>query len=491
MIASPGFRWSRRCVATACLGMALLLVFSAVATAQTGDTKRPRPDVEERRREAARDSLRAEIARYAELIAELKSSVEDIESDEVAPDERVMQIEESAAAISEAIGAVAAQLAELEVEVDEGQISLSDGRGGRVTVEIPEDFGEQISKGISDITRVLLDEMPDTLRIGDIGDFETGVHFDRRGRSVAVAPVAPVAPLPLRKVIEGGVVKFKDDLEIGADEVILGDVVVIMGDAFIEGHVQGNVVSVLGDVTLAETAEVEGEVVTVLGRFDRTDGASIGSLTVVNPSDTYLPSALSSEAGDWIGFWGWQALFLLLLFLVLLMVALAPRERLDRVVATLSTRTAESFGVGLLMALVGHLVLLGLGVILVLTVIGIPVAILLLIVVALMDLLAVGVASLLVGRHLCSRGGFRCGVIWREVLLGMVVLHLPAFLASFLGAAGLPFFLVLLFSWLSRIVKFLAFCFGLGALVLGRFGNTTTAAPIPPSLDPVPETSGH
>ena len=466
-----------------CLGFSLVVILASAATAQTGAAARA--NAEQQRREAVRDSLRAEIERYAELVASLKSSVAELDSTTGLRPERYQQIEQSAVAISEAIGAVASQLSELELEVEEGQISLSDGRGGRVTLEIPENFGEKISKGVGDITRVLLDEMPDTLRIGDI---ETGFRIDRGSRNIRVQPVAPPPP---RDVIEGGIVKLMDDLEISADEVVLGDVVVVMGDVLVEGHIQGRLVAVLGDVTLAEDAEVEGEVVTVLGRFERAEGSRVGSLTVVDPGETYLPTVFNGGAGDWIGFWGWQALFLLLMLLVLLMVTLAPRERVNRVVDALATRTTESLGVGLLAALLGHLVLLGLGAILVLTVIGIPVAILLFVAVALLDLLAVGVASLLVGRRLCARAGLGCGTVWREVALGMLVLHAPAFLAALLGAVGLPFALVLLFSWLSRLIKFFAFCFGLGALVLGRFGGAAARIPGPPVLDPAAETSGH
>ena len=39
-------------------------------------------------------------------------------------------------------------------------------------------------------------------------------------------------------------VKLRDDLEITADEVVLGDVVAIMGDARVAGHVRGDLVVV-------------------------------------------------------------------------------------------------------------------------------------------------------------------------------------------------------------------------------------------------------
>jgi hypothetical protein len=284
------------------------------------------------------------------------------------------------------------------------------------------------------------------------------------------------------------VVKIKDDLEVASDEVVFGDVVAIMGDALVEGHVQGDVVVILGDLTLGEDAEVDGEVINVLGRLDRAGGAAVGSVTVVNPSQAILPTFATDGPGDWVTFWGWQVLFLVLVFMVLLMMALVPRRRLDRVIGILEARPGESVGIGLLLALLGHMVLLGLSAILVLTVIGIPVALLVLLAVALLDLAAVGVASLVVGRRICARLGGSCGNPWREVVVGMLVLHVPAVLAALLGAVGAPTFLVILVAWLSRGIKFLAFCFGLGALVIGRFGNRESA-PLPgPPLPTVADT---
>jgi hypothetical protein len=207
----------------------------------------------------------------------------------------------------------------------------------------------------------------------------------------------------------------------------------------------------------------------------------------VDPGLSFLPEGMREIRGNWLGFWGYQALFLLLLFLVLLMVALTPRRRLEAMKFTMLRRPGESFGVGLLMALVGHMVLLGLGAILVLTVIGIPVALLVLLVVIFLDLGAVGLSAMVVGQRLCERLGLGCGNPWREAFLGMALLHLPAFLAALLGPAGLPLFLIILISWIGRLVKFAAFCFGLGALVLGRLGASSQASNLTVPLDPTPD----
>ena len=469
-------------VVTVCLGVALSVLVESSADAQTTASRGSAMEAEQRRREAVRDSLRIEIQRYAEIIDALKDSVSEIDSEvdteAVAREQRVARTAELVATLSEAVGGLAEELSELEVEFEDGRVSLTDGRGGRISVTIPENLSQHLSEGLGAITEAILEEIPDSLYIGS---HETGITFGGFGRSVNVTPAAP---LPPRKVIQGGVVKFKDDLEIAANEVVPGDAIVVMGDVLIDGRIEGDLVVVLGDLSLGETAEVDGQIITVLGRLDRAAGAKVGALTVVNANEALLPSVFSGETGDWIGFWGWQALFVLLVFLVLLMVALASRDRLDRLFTTLTDRPAECLGVGLLMALVGHLVLLGLGAILVLTVIGIPVAILVFLAVALLDLAAVGVASVVVGRHICSRGGRECTNLWREVLIGMVVLHVPAVVAALLGVAGIPFMIVLMISWLSRAVKFLAFCFGLGALVLGRFGTRVRSNPPMSAMGP-------
>ena len=470
-------------LATMCLGTAFFLLAESSANAQTKSSGGGRTEVEQYRHEAVRDSLRAEIKRYAEIIEALKDSVSDIDPDDGARRERVARTTESVAAISEALGGLADQLSDLEIEVEGRQVSLSDGRGGRVSMEIPENFGDQLSESLEAITEMILSEIPETVHIGDR---ETGITFDGLGRGVHTVPVAP---LP-RKVIKGGVVKFKDDLEIAANEVVQGDAVVVMGDVLIEGRIEGDLVVVLGDLSLSETAEVDGQIITVLGRLDRAAGAEVGALTVVNPGEALLPTIFTGDAGDWVGFWGWQALFVLLVFLVLLMVALVSRSRLDRLFLTLTDRPAECLGLGLIVALVGHLVLLGLGAILFLTVIGIPVAILVILAVALLDLTAVGVASAVVGRRICSSSGWACSNLWREVLIGMVVLHLPAVVAALFGMAGVPLVLVATISWLSRAVKFLAFCFGLGALVLGRLGTREVNVLPPPTLDPAADPHG-
>ncbi len=432
---------------------------------------------------AFRDSLQSEIQRYGRLIAALRDSVEALERAEDPRRERLAEVERSIGALSESVGALTEQLSSLQLEVTGGQVRLRDSRGGEVRLDIPTELPEQLREGLSSLSRVILEEMPDTLRIGDE---ESGFTWSWSEDGIDIQPVSPPRP---RRVIDGGRVQFREPLAVAADEVVLGDVVAIMGDAEVAGHVQGDVVVVLGHLTLMETAEVDGEVVSVLGGLDRAAGARIGSLTVVDPGISLLPGSLGLPGGGWGEFAAWQTGFVLLLLLVLLLLAVAPRPRLLAVLDTVSRRPAESMGLGLLLAVFGHLAVLGLAAILVLTVIGIPVALLLVLAVALFDLVAVGVAGASMGRALCARLGLGCGHLWRETTLGLVALHLPALAAGLLAAAGAPALVVLAMIWFSRLVKFGAFCAGLGAVALARLGAGASRPPLA-DLEPAPGSPG-
>jgi hypothetical protein len=423
---------------------------------------------------AFRDSLRQEITRYSELIAALRDSVEALERAEDPRRERLARVERSIGALNRSLGSLTGQLSALQLEIEEGEVRLRDQRGGEVTLEIPPDLPDQLREGLSSLSRVILEEMPDTLHIGDQ---ESGFTWSWSQDGIDIRPVAPP---PQKRTIEGGLVKFRDPLRVAADEVVLGDVVAILGDAEVSGHVRGDLVVVLGHLRLDDGAVVEGEVISVLGGVDRADGASVGALTVIDPGLTLLPGGdLGLLVGGWAEFGVWQAMFLLLLLLVVILLAAVPRPRLLAVAATLEGRPLQSIGAGMVLGLLGHVAVLGLAAILVLTVIGIPVALLLVLALGLLDLLAVGVAGLATGRRFCARLALGCGHPWRETFLGLVVLHLPALLAGLVAAAGAAPLLVLLLVWLGRLVKILAFCAGLGALLLGRLGAAAARAQTP------------
>jgi hypothetical protein len=437
-------------------------------------------EAERRAREAEREALKEQIRTYSELVQAMRESLAVREGNA----SQVAEIEQTVDELSRAIGEITDQLADLQLDVVDNRVRLRDGQGGEVTLEIPEDLPDQLSAGLSSITRMFLEEMPDTVRIGE---FETGFTWDRDAGRLRVSPMAPTGE---KRVIEGGLVKIRDDMEIAANEKVVGDAVAIMGDAQVAGRVVGDLVVVMGDALLEETAVVDGQVITILGRLDRADGAEVGSVTVINPGVATLSDDIFDTGGGWIAFGSYQLLFVLLLACVLLLLALAPARRREVLVETVQGRPLPSLGLGLLAVLVGHGLMLGLAAILVLTVIGIPVALLVLVALMLLDLAGIGLGSLAVGRWICARQGLGCPRPWRELILGMLVLHVPAFLSSLLGAVAAPAGLVMLLAWFGGFIKLITFCVGLGALLLSRFGTPQATPPIAPPLNPIPESTG-
>ncbi|HHW03624.1 MAG TPA: polymer-forming cytoskeletal protein [Thermoanaerobacterales bacterium] len=75
-------------------------------------------------------------------------------------------------------------------------------------------------------------------------------------------------------------VQIQGDVVVGADEVIIGDAVAIMGNVTVDGKVMGDVVSIMGNVTV--NGEVMGDVTAIGGRVTRSDSARIyGKVTQV------------------------------------------------------------------------------------------------------------------------------------------------------------------------------------------------------------------
>lgn len=71
------------------------------------------------------------------------------------------------------------------------------------------------------------------------------------------------------------VVRMGEDIEIGADQTVRGDVVAIGGRATILGHVRGDVVSIGGGIHLMPGCVVDGDAVVVGGVMDREEGATV------------------------------------------------------------------------------------------------------------------------------------------------------------------------------------------------------------------------
>lgn len=165
-----------------------------------------------------------------------------------------------------------------------------------------------------------------------------------------------------------GMVRLFADAHVAPGQRIEGDVVAVFGSVHVEGEVTGSTVAVFGSVDLGPNATVGADAVAVGGGLNASPGSRVAGesvavgflpLTLGLPA---LPVLLATIALGWLTslFFGW-------------MIAAMFPQRLERVAATVSRRTAVSFALGVLsgpMFVVACVLLL-------VTVVGVPIAVLL------------------------------------------------------------------------------------------------------------------
>ncbi len=267
-----------------------------------------------------------------------------------------------------------------------------------------------------------------------------------------------------------GLVRVFADAEVGPDERIEGDVVAVFGSVEVEGQVDGDVVAVFGSVILKPTAVVDGDVVAIGGALDHQSGADVRgesvSLGILSwaPSMPALPMLLAIVFTCWLV----SMLFGSLLLLI------AP-ERMQRVSQTAVQRT----GASLLMGIASAPMVVILIVLLLITVVGIPFAILL----PLAYKLALWGGQLactqVIGARLLRRplnavnpyGALAAGTLF---VAGFFVLA-----AVLAGPPGLSRTAALFFTLLGMLFVVGLSTVGIGAVLLSRFGAGPRAVPEP------------
>jgi hypothetical protein len=221
---------------------------------------------------------------------------------------------------------------------------------------------------------------------------------------------------------DNNLVRFGEDIVIPADKVIDGDVVAIGGDVTVYGRVKGDCVSVGGTVNVKDKGVVEGDAVSMGGGVATSDSASVGgsNVSLGSPwthSHAFWPMVgLFGAVGT--GIWLVHTLVRLALTVFLAWLALLlARERMVYAVDTMYARFGRSFLWGLagfagsLVALPTAIVLLILVgaiaiAILAITIIGIPVAIVLLLG------LVLGIIGLVLGLVVAVFLGFLNGAMF-------------------------------------------------------------------------------
>ncbi|PJA73502.1 hypothetical protein CO151_13385 [bacterium CG_4_9_14_3_um_filter_65_15] len=367
------------------------------------------------------------------------------------------RLEQSIDQVGSVVERIGVQLGRMDLQIKDNRISLLDEAGEGIVINIPENLDEHISQGLNTLSQLILSDLPDSVHVADKGwTWSSGFRT--------------VPPRP-RKIVTGNLVKIGDDVLVAEDEDVRGNVVVIGGNAEIAGRVQGDVVVVLGDLQVGGGAEIEGQTVTVGGSLDQDPGASMGEVTVIDPLPNGGFSPYMMLGRGWLSFFFTQSLFVVVLIMAGLTALLTPARRFEAITGSLRREPLVAMGIGVLAALVGHLVLFLLGAILVLTVIGLPLALLLGLGAALVSLLAVAVVGAVVGDGLCRSLGRQCPSPVLAVVVGLCILHSPVFIGALLGAALETEFPLLALGGLGLLIKVIAYFLGLGALLKSRLGK--------------------
>jgi hypothetical protein len=288
--------------------------------------------------------------------------------------------------------------------------------------------------------------------------------------------------------MEGGLVIFGGDLTVEAGGVIDGDVVVLGGEVFIEeggvidedvaaiggsvtiaGEVDGDVVSVGGSIRLKPTAEVGNDAVAVFGQVEQAEGAEVGGQVVEGAEFRFAPFS----GFRWGGVEGWRVnLFagflyrafralvtiVALIALGILVVALLP-EQVETAAAAVQAVPFPSIGMGFLTLFV---FLLLTPILFIVVCIGWMAWLLLFIALAAAAIYGWIVLGSVVGERLLQAVKVAKSEPLASVLLGV-------FLITLISATPLC---------IGFLFTLVAGSWGLGAVVLTRFGTTPYPSPL-------------
>ncbi|MBI3872017.1 MAG: hypothetical protein HY304_02940, partial [candidate division Zixibacteria bacterium] len=328
--------------------------------------------------------------------------------------------------------------------------------------------------------------------------------IDRKGRHIhleCVAPLPEMPPMPgetrsssrdwggLDDQSEGtGIVRIGSDINIPEDETISGDVVTIFGDIHTSGRTHGSCVTIFGNVDV--DGAVDQDAVAPFGRVRVGPGGRVGHDVVASEisrepggriggtrEEIFIPFAgqLRGESGR---LWTKSTVTALIvlkvlfwLFLVLLTHALAARN-----VAKVKARIQTSFFKSFMVGLISQILSLPIWLLLLVTIIGIPVALL---VFPLIILAAIVVSQAAMGQLLGEKIDDNIGLSLHtplgRTIVGVIALQSFALMTAALvwsaGASGWGGLLAFGMMALSVLVGYVVLTVGLGAVVMTRFGT--------------------
>lgn len=290
------------------------------------------------------------------------------------------------------------------------------------------------------------------------------------------------------EVLDGSLIIFGGSALVESDAVVEGDVVVLGGLVTVDGQVEGNVVGIGGVVNLDSTAVVEGDLTTVAATLNRETGAEVNGQVITNfeaPVMRFIPGTLDIPtfrefqpvfrpiSNIWRVFW-FILRTLLWGALAAVVVVILPKQT-GETAETIAKQPLLSGGLGLVTLIVTPVILF----ILLITCIFSPVSLIGGLVFAVAWIFGI----IAIGFEIGKRVGKAFNQAWAlPVLAGIGTIGL-AFIVDGIG---------LLFSPAGSLLRVLVGIFGLGAVLLTRFGTRSYPPESEPSADVnLPPPSGY
>lgn len=378
--------------------------------------------------------------------------------------EELGRIIEGANGIGEVLALLGKQLENLEVDVSPERVRIDTGTGGKLSFTVPPELREELSKGMREIGRELnraladssagarnwaelMDQLPERIGQG---------WPDRRERR--------------RKVVAESAFSVGSDFEVAEDEIVQGDVLLVGGDAYVAGEVQGSVYVLFGDLLVEERGLVAQDAVSVGGRVVVDDRAEVLGRRMDFGDLGGLATAYSSSGPL---AWALYAGRLAMLFVLLLVIYALFGDRMALMVEHGGVHPARTMlsGAAWFTAIFGLFVIASVG--LAISIIGIPVVLVLALAMGLVSLMAYLAGCELVGRRLAGlvRPGDDLGAGWQAAAVGVVLFELPAVAVLVLGSIGVDGVTTRPLIGLEMVVRFLAVAIGFGAVVHTRLGR--------------------
>ena len=310
-----------------------------------------------------------------------------------------------------------------------------------------------------------------------------------------ISPAAPAAPTPpnaptrsRRSNSSSDRVRIGGGVEVGAGEIVAGDVVAIGGGAKVDGQVRGEVVAIGGGVDLGPQANVEGDVTVIGGALHRDPSARVaGEIHEIGLGDVNFWPGLRRLGGGRVAndvFVGpgnglgsvFALLFtvsrLAVLCILASVVLLFGRGYVERVSLRAASEPMKAGAVGLLIQLLFFPVLIATIVVMVVTIIGIPLLVLVpfaLLAFALLFLVGFTAVAYDVGRLGVTRFGWDGQNAYFVAAVGVALVLSPVLLSRLIGFAGLLWPITWTLLVLGLLTEYVVWTVGLGAVALVRF----------------------